>query len=419
MPENEVPSNAVPNNSDPNSEKNLPQAIPVVPGKNGIIYPQEQDIPPAVKRWGIRAAVIIIGLLALQIPLYMVRDLAKSRAENSRQAQQEISEGWGGRQCINDVCLGEVSPESLTVETVLNPEIRSRGIYQSAVYTSTSKIVAEFAGAGKKVTLDLIDLRGVQDVSAKINGQTAQVKLKAPSMIEIEVPPAATGALKCEIQLDLRGSRGFDVEACAKKNQVTISGAWDSPNLADGILPNTRKVEDDHFSAQWKINKVEGAVEPVPRRISVGLHISAGTYQQVERVMTYATFFLIVFFFSLVVGELVTKTAIHPVQYLIAAGAPVLFYMMLLAFAEKIPFAWAYLLSAAVIVLMVGGYARMFLRRAVPAAVLGAVLAGGYAVNYFILQMEEFALISGTVVLAVVLGVAMALTGKLNAVKPE
>jgi len=130
--------------------------------------------------------------------------------------------------------------------------------------------------------------------------------------------------------------------------------------------------------------------------------------------MNYATFFLIVFFFTLVVGEAVTKTEIHPLQYLIAAGAPVLFYLMLLAVGEKTGFAIAYLVSATVIVFMVTAYAKMFMQRFLPAFIMGAVFAASYIVNYFILQMEDFALLSGTVILAIVLGVVMLLTGKMN-----
>lgn len=42
------------------------------------------------------------------------------------------------------------------------------------------------------------------------------------------------------------------------------------------------------------------------------------------------------------------------------------------------------------------------------------MFAFSYAVNFIILQMEDFALISGTVILAVILGIVMAFTGKIN-----
>ena len=120
---------------------------------------------------------------------------------------------------------------------------------------------------------------------------------------------------------------------------------------------------------------------------------------------------------TIIAGELLTKTEIHPVQYLVSAGAPVLFYLMLLAVGERTGFGPGYLISAAVIVVMVTAYAGMFLRRSLPALVMGAVFAAGYGVNYFILQMEEYALLSGTAVLAIILGVLMLLTGRINGTK--
>ena len=59
-------------------------------------------------------------------------------------------------------------------------------------------------------------------------------------------------------------------------------------------------------------------------------------------------------------------------------------------------------------------YARMFLGKTVPAVVMGVIFAVSYLLNFMILRMEDLALMSGTVVLAVILGVLMVLTGKIN-----
>ena len=59
-------------------------------------------------------------------------------------------------------------------------------------------------------------------------------------------------------------------------------------------------------------------------------------------------------------------------------------------------------------------YARMFLGKTVPAVVMGVIFAVSYLLNFMILRMEDLALMFGTVVLAVILGVLMVLTGKIN-----
>ena len=63
---------------------------------------------------------------------------------------------------------------------------------------------------------------------------------------------------------------------------------------------------------------------------------------------------------------------------------------------------------------MVTMYAKMFLGKMLPALVMGVIFGGSYLLNFLILRMEDFALLSGTIILAVILGVLMALTGKIN-----
>ena len=46
--------------------------------------------------------------------------------------------------------------------------------------------------------------------------------------------------------------------------------------------------------------------------------------------------------------------------------------------------------------------------------VIGGVFTAGYLINFVILRMEDFALLTGTIILAVILAIIMMLTGKIN-----
>jgi inner membrane protein involved in colicin E2 resistance len=59
-------------------------------------------------------------------------------------------------------------------------------------------------------------------------------------------------------------------------------------------------------------------------------------------------------------------------------------------------------------------YAKMFLGKLAPALTIGVVFAASYLLNFILLRMEDFALLAGTIILAVILGVLMFLTGKIN-----
>ena len=359
-----------------------------------------EQLSPGAKNWVTKILIIIIALVVFQIPLYLVQELTVERQKKSVSVQDEIAKSWGSEQTVK--LLPSAAAENITAK--ITPEIRYRGIYQTVVYTSEIKINAEYknvsAGTNGKITLT--DLKGLISASAVINGK----KVTVEKDLSFPLPP---GDSKCEITFLVRGSNKLLFAPSAANSSVDISGTWASPGFTGDILPEKRTVGKENFSAQWRLGQFNAE-----HIFGVNLCISAGTYQQVERCFTYATFFLIVFFFTLLAAEFITKVQVHILQYLVAAGAPVLFYLMTLAFSERIGFTAGYAVSAAVIVAMVTMYAKMFLGRILPALIMGIIFAASYLLNFVILRMEDFALLSGTIVLAVILGVMMALTGKIN-----
>lgn len=392
-------------------EKNDP-----VPQENGGAEADTKKnqvfVPTKVQRMIGKIVLLFFALLLLQIPIHLIRSLNESRAKHADNAAKAVAAAWSGPQTLSGLSCGGTAPGSYDVSAVIRPEIRRRGIYQSAVYTADLSARAEFpAASGRDVTLGLSDLGGLLDCSAEIDGKNVPVSVTG-SRITLPLPTGVSGKFTCTFSLKMRGSGALLLDACGKHSDVKISGAWDAPDFAEGsTLPDDREISGDNFSAHWRINQFTAEK---PATAGVRLNITAGDYQQVERTIKYATFFLVVFFFTILAGELFSKTEVCTIQYLVASGAPVLFYLMLLAVGEKTGFALAYGISAAVIVTMVTGYAAMFLHRITPALAMGAVFAAGYVVNYLILRMEEYALLSGTIVLAVILGILMLLTGKIN-----
>ncbi|MBE6389400.1 MAG: cell envelope integrity protein CreD [Lentisphaerae bacterium] len=370
---------------------------------------------PLAKKWSVKITIIVAALLLLQIPVMMIKSLTREREKHQLEATGAIAKAWGRAQTIGTIQLNGRKPETLTVKTTFSPEVRYFGIYQSVVYTSQSVITAGFNQGGKQLIMHISDLKGLQDISAELNGQKLSYTAGgSDSTLVFTVPEDVPAPAVFTCKLKLRGTDGFTVAASAGHNDISFSGSWGAPNFGEsGTLPDTREITEKSFTAGWQINNILNNGSE-PEKAQVKFYIPAGTYQQVERTVTYAAFFLAVFFFTLVCGEFLSKTEIHPAQYVVASGAPVLFYMMLLAVGEKCGFTAGYMISAGVIVLMVGGYAGMFFSKWLPATILAAVFAFSYAVNFIILQMEDFALISGTVILAIILGIVMAFTGKIN-----
>lgn len=363
------------------------------------------EISPKAKKWVVKILIIIIALVVFQGPLYMVREITLERQRKSETVRNEIAKSWGGEQTVK--LLPAAAKEDFSAE--ITPEIRYRGIYQTVVYTAKIKINAEYKNllAGTVGEIQLADFKGIKNIVATVNGKN----LPVDDNLKFQLPQ---GDSKCEITLSLRGSGNLQFAPSAANCHIEFTGNWNSPGFTGDALPEKRSISDNKFSAEWNLGKFSKDV----KKVGVDLCITAGTYQQMERCFNYATFFLIVFFFTLLAAELITKVNIHPLQYLVSAGAPVLFYLMTLAFSEKAGFIAGYFISAVVIVAMVTMYAGMFLGKILPALIMGAIFAGSYLLNFIILGMEDLALMSGTIVLAVILGVLMTLTGKINR-KPD
>jgi len=79
----------------------------------------------------------------------------------------------------------------------------------------------------------------------------------------------------------------------------------------------------------------------------------------------------------------------------------------LLALAEFWVFGAAYALSASISTVLIGLYARRVLRGGRRAWLVGGMLGGVYGYLYFVLQMEDFALLAGTGALFAVLAAVM------------
>ena len=105
---------------------------------------------------------------------------------------------------------------------------------------------------------------------------------------------------------------------------------------------------------------------------------------------------------------------IHPIQYLLVGFAVTLFYLLLLAFAEYMPFNGAYGVAAVAILSLVTLYARAVFGEWRLAALVGGLLTLFYGYFFVLLQLEAYALLAGSLGLLVTLAVVMYLSRKVD-----
>ena len=130
-------------------------------------------------------------------------------------------------------------------------------------------------------------------------------------------------------------------------------------------------------------------------------------YQVVSRAAKYGLMLLATGFMAVFVLELRSEHGVHPVQYLFVGLAMVLFYVLLLSFAEQTGFLLAYLVAAGATIGLISLYVARVQRSYGKGLTMAAVLALLYALLYLILQMEDYALMAGAIAGFVMLAAVM------------
>jgi inner membrane protein len=102
------------------------------------------------------------------------------------------------------------------------------------------------------------------------------------------------------------------------------------------------------------------------------------------------------------------------VEYLLVGAALILFFVLLLAFAEVVGFTAAYVIAGAAIIGLETAYSAAVLGSWRRAAFIFGLLSALYAVLYVLLSLEAYSLLIGSLLLFAALAAVMYLTRHLN-----
>jgi inner membrane protein len=418
---------------------------------------------------------MVLSLLALLllIPLGMVRSLIAERQARRDQATQEVAASWGSPQTLGGPILivpylvhgkddkgkditwtsyAHFLPETLTVDGRIAPERRNRGIFEVAVYRadlhwkgafvrpdfSNWRIAPEdILWDDAKLSVGIPDLRGIRSAVALTWGDRSLQFEPGDgggglwdSGLSVRLP-GLNAAEKGKIygfafELGLNGSQNLEFLPLGKQTKVSLKSDWPSPSFAGAFLPDSRRVTGTGFEAVWNISWFgrgfpqqwkgdETTRENVfASAFGVELFLPVDSYQKTERSVKYGVLFLLLTFLTFFLYEVFNPFSLHPIQYLMVGSAICLFYLLLLSLSEHLPVGLAYAAGAAATVLLIGGYSAAILRGALRAVTMTAVLAGLYGYLYVLLQLEDYALLLGSIGLFLILALVMYLTRKID-----
>ena len=392
--------------------------------------------------------ILLVGVLALAmlIPLEMIRGQVRERQFNADSTFEAISNEWSraqtvagprlvfeyevsekdaaGKPVVREVTR-RVYPDHLNVDADVATQKLHRSIYDVMVYRSVLAITGDFfvpeelltKNARVKLEMELSDLRGIEgEASFTLGGEPFRFTGSRGSVMVKELKLAGGKgedlSLPFEMNLRVKGSRTLSFRPVGGITEVTVRGDCPTPSFNGDFLPTEREIRDDGFTATWIVSQINRGA-PEESAFWVDMLQKVTQYQQTTRTLKYGILIILLVFIAGLIVELAGKRQINIIQYLVIGLSLVLFYALVLSFSEFMSFAAAYALAAVMTTLALLGYFRGILKDR-SAYLLVALVALAYIVSYVLVQMETYALLSGTLILFVLLAVVMYFTRNLN-----
>ncbi|HUR82653.1 MAG TPA: cell envelope integrity protein CreD [Thermoanaerobaculia bacterium] len=427
------------------------------------------NAPPRRLRYPVLLELIILGgiVLVLVVALMMIRSTVMERAQRARSATGEVASSWGQSQIVGGPVLivpyrdllGRVQratflPERLVVRGRLVPERRRRGIYETVLYRAQLRVEGEFARPdfaawtidekdvlwGQAIlTIGLSDLRGLRgNPVMQFDGRPLEFSggsgnpllwvtgLTAAHPFHEVLSPRYPFAM----DLALNGSEQIAFYPLGRETVVELSSNWPDPSFGGAFLPESRRVTPQGFTARWSLSSLArsypqqwretGDEAPnlmaamLPTAFSVGLYLPVDHYQQSERSLKYGVLFIVLTFVTFFLYELLSPVTLHPVQYFLVGGALCLFYLLLLSISEHAAFGVAYAIASVATIALITAYGAALLHSRLRVAGLAAVLTLLYGYLYVLLQLEDWALLMGSIGLFLILALVMYATRRVD-----
>jgi len=169
-------------------------------------------------------------------------------------------------------------------------------------------------------------------------------------------------------ELTLSGAQTLAVTPFAKSTFVEMTSAWPAPGFQGEFTPVSREIGEAGFAAAWNMPYLsrgivgQGKSQDVLRGITsnqvrVQFVPNSNPYQTVNRALKYSVLFIGMVFLAYFLFEVIVGVPVHPAQYILIGLAQSIFYLLLLAFSERIGFTGAFLISAGATIVATAGYA--------------------------------------------------------------
>lgn len=231
------------------------------------------------------------------------------------------------------------------------------------------------------------------------------------------------GKADFNFKIDYKGSEEIDIVPIGKMTAAKMTSNWPSPSFDGNFLPETSTITTTGFTADWKVSHLnrpfgQQHFGSLPRlhdsTFAVKFLIPVDEYQQNERAAKYGFLVIGLTFITFFLIQSVSKISIHIFQYSMIGLALIMFYTLLISITEHSSFSLAYIIAGASVVLMISLYSISILKNKKFPAFIAIALSALYTFIYVIIQMENYALLVGSIGLFAILGAVMYFSRKIE-----
>lgn len=416
----------------------------------------------------IMVKLISIGIIALMllIPASSIESLIYERQLNREVAIEEVSSKWGGQQTISGPILtvpykvyykakdeelkysvhrAHFLPKRLSITGNINPEQRKRGIYEVVLYNTDLSVSGQFDRPNFSiwniadddvlweeayVSIGIPDMSGIQkNMALQWNDAMVPIEAGIPdhdvlsSGLSSRINISSAKSYDFKFNIDLNGSKQLRFTPVGKETLVKLSSSWANPSFNGKFLPDDREVTDTGFSAEWEVLDVnrnypqqwQGNAQSIAdSAFGVDFILPVDEYQKNMRSAKYALLVVALSFIIFFLIEILNKKRFHPFQYIMVGLTIVLFYTLLLSFSEHFGFNSAYLISSIMVVGLITIYVAGVFKTPRLTILVALLLTIIYFFIFVILQLQDYALLVGSLGLFMALAALMYLSRNIN-----
>ena len=361
-------------------------------------------------------------------------------------------------EAVYDIAVAFAETGSATAD--VSVEEKRRGIYAVPVISADLAFTARFdpealrsalpedatpIWSDARLYVGAQDTRGLQDrMTVTLAGQSVTMEpavFSGPSVDGYTSVPSAgvslaagviqnldtrTDSFDVDARFVLTGADQLSLSAFAQETSFELQSDWDHPSFTGAFLPRNHNASDEDvegFSASWNVpylaRGVPGAAARMDfsqltgwnaRTMAVRFLQPMNPYLSVERALKYAAMFIGFVFLTYFLFEITAHARAHPAQYVLIGLAQSIFYLLLLAFAERIGFDFAFLIAAGMTVGLISLYSVSVFNAASTGLKVFGVLSGIYSLIYVLMRAEDHALLAGALASFAAIAITMFMT---------